>query len=49
MLSTNLLLSPLYFVSFGPFNISLAFALSLNNDDKHLANTDSPINVTGIP
>lgn len=49
ILSINSALFPLYFVTFGPFKIVLAFCRSSNNDDKHRANTDSPIKVTGIP
>ena len=47
--SMNLLTSPTHEVFDGPFSTLLAFILSFFNEDKHLENTDSPINVTGIP
>ena len=49
MFSMNSPLEPVYFVLVGPFNILDAVCLSAYNDDKHLAKTDSPIRVTGIP
>ena len=41
-------LSPLK-TSVGPWRTLLASALSLINEDRQRANTDSPISVTGTP
>jgi len=49
MFSMNSPFAPAYFVLVGPFKIFDAACLSLYKDDKHLANTDSPISVTGMP
>lgn len=49
MCSTNSCLLPLYLFDDGPGKILLASTRSSFNDDKQRENTDSPINVTGIP
>ena len=49
MLSMKSPLLPVNLFEAGPFKIFDAYCLSLYNDDKQRANTDSPIKVTGMP